>query len=240
MLLRMGSVEVSIVVPTYNERENIGALIDRLLELFADRSFEVLVVDDSSPDGTGDVVSSYDDERVTLLSRTEKNGIGAALHAGYDAAQGTYILSTDADFSFDPKRLLDILASLESGYDLVVANRHSGGAVYERRNARVKIKGALSRSGNAMLTRLLGVPVDDLSANFRGIGSEVWRSLHVRETGNVMLGEMIYRAHRAGYRVGQIPIDFRDRVQGESKTSLVREIPRFAWRMLAIRFRGDA
>ena len=125
---------VSIVVPTYNERKNVTILLPKLEALFKEHDYEILVVDDSSPDGTGEAVVSLGkkNKRIKLITRTKKEGIGAAIREGYNTAEQDIIASTDADLSFEPEDLLKLLEKIDEGYDLVVGNRHSSGGTYEK------------------------------------------------------------------------------------------------------------
>ncbi|HSP98928.1 MAG TPA: polyprenol monophosphomannose synthase [Candidatus Dormibacteraeota bacterium] len=229
--------DVSVVIPTYNERENIEHLLPQICAVLADRRFEVLVVDDRSPDGTADAVRAFaaDHHPVRLIAKARKEGIGAALRVGYGESQGAVILSTDADLSFDPADLPRLLARLEQGADLVVGTRHGRGGGYESPTMETRIKWCLSAGGNWVLRTATGIPLTDFSGNFRAIRRDVWREIETVENTNTLLFEMILKAYVRGYVVAEVPVVFRDRRFGVSKLQMSREAPRFLrrfWRFI--------
>jgi dolichol-phosphate mannosyltransferase len=234
-----------MVIPTYNEVENLADLLVRLRRSTPD--VDVLVVDDSSPDGTGTLADSLAarDPQVRVLHRPEKQGLGAAygegfrvaLDAGYDL-----IGEMDADGSHQPEELPRLLAAAADA-DLVIGSRWvPGGSVlnwpWHRR--------ALSRAGNLYTRVLLGMGVRDATAGFRVFRRETLETVHLDEVqslGYVFQVELVYRTLRAGLRVREVPIAFVERVRGDSKMtpevareSLVR-ITRWGLRE---RFRGRA
>ena len=223
--------DLSIVFPTYNEKENIKILIPLVEELFLSEkiSFEVLVVDDSSPDGTAqtadDLNKKYGNVRVIL--RKKKEGIGAALREGYNNAAGKLILSCDSDMSFDINDMLKLYKKINEGYDLVIGNRHSGEGKYIKPTPAIKLKALTSKLGNKAVRSLTGINIHDFSVNFRAIKTDVWRSIKTTENTNSILLEMIMKAGYKGFKIGEIPIVFKDRLYGESKLNLKKEAPKF-------------
>lgn len=227
--------DCTVVIPTYNECENIGALIPQVLEL---PRFRVLVVDDNSPDGTGEVVADLarQEERVGLLARPGKQGLGRAYIAGFRRAlaEGAeYIFEMDADFSHDPKYLPDLLAAAESRYDLALGSRYvRGGGTVNWGLARQLI----SRGGNIYARAILGLPVMDATGGFRCYRRRVLETLDlnaIRSNGYSFQIELAYRAMRAGFKVGEVPIMFPDRRVGQSKMSrrIVLEALLTVWRL---------
>jgi dolichol-phosphate mannosyltransferase len=224
-----------IVIPTYNESENIAALIPRILE---HPRFQVLVVDDNSPDGTANVVRELGetDKRINLLSRPSKQGLGTAYLAGFqralqDGAQ--YIFEMDADFSHDPQYLPLLLQAAEQRYDLVLGSRYvPGGATTDWGMLRQFI----SRGGNFYARLILGLPVMDATGGFRCYRRSVIEALNlanIQSNGYSFQIEMVYRTLRAGFRIGEIPIVFPDRRVGQSKMSrrIVLEALLTVWRL---------
>lgn len=217
----LATADCTVVVPTYNEAENIGQLIPAIL---AHPRLRVLVVDDGSPDGTGAIVGALADAepRVGLLSRAGKLGLGSAYIAGFRRAlaEGAeFIFEMDADFSHDPRYLPDLLAAAESRADLVIGSRYvRGGGTTDWGLVRQLI----SRGGNVYAGLILGLPVADATGGFRCYRRRVLEGLDlgkVRSNGYAFQIEMAYRAIRAGYSVAEVPIVFPDRRVGKSKMS---------------------
>lgn len=234
--MRMNSPipELSVVIPTYNEKENISPLIQQIEAALQGISLEIIVVDDLSPDGTGNIVSSLaaQGHPVRLISKPKKEGIGAALRVGYQACQTPIIASTDADLSFDPKDLRRLYEKIKGGLDLVVGTRHSKGSYYETPNRTIWIKHLISAAGNITLRTLTGIPLDDFSGNFRAFTRETWNRIETTDNTNSLLFEMIVKAYVKGCKVGQIPVAFRDRRYGASKLRLSIEAPKFFLKLL--------
>ncbi len=227
--------DCTVVMPTYNERENIGALIPQVLEL---PRFRVLVVDDSSPDGTAEVVADLarEDPRVGLLSRPSKQGLGRAYIAGFRhaLAEGAqFICEMDADFSHDPRYLPQLLAAAESHYDLVLGSRYvRGGGTVDWGLVRQLI----SRGGNIYARTILGLPVMDATGGYRCYRRRVLETLNldaIQSNGYSFQIELVYRTMRAGFRIGEVPIVFPDRRVGQSKMSrrIVLEALLTVWRL---------
>jgi dolichol-phosphate mannosyltransferase len=218
-----------VIIPTYNERENIEALIRAILSLPLD--LDVLVVDDHSPDGTGELVDrmAAADPRVHIIHRPAKLGLGTAYVAGFrfGRARGyDQLLTMDADFSHDPAHLLDLLARSQEA-DLVIGSRYvPDGEVIDS----PWYRRLLSRGANGFARLMLGLTVHDATAGFRCYRPQVLEAIApetIRAEGYAFLIEITYRAQRAGFCIAEVPIRFRDRRYGRSKISR-REI----WRAL--------
>jgi len=225
---------VSIILPTYNERENIQVLIPEVETAFGGIPLEVLVVDDSSPDGTGDVARALNVRygNVRLVSRVRKEGIGAAIRHGFDEARNDILISSDSDMSFQAADMLRLYRKILDGFDLVIGSRHSPGSRYDRIHFDIKVKYLVSYFGNRCLRFLTGVKLNDFSANFRGIRRSVWRFLDVTEKTNSILLEMILKAAYGGVRVTEIPVTFAERLHGKSKLNLSVEAPKFLLKLI--------
>jgi glycosyltransferase involved in cell wall biosynthesis len=235
--------DVSLVLPTYNERDNVEQLLPVVLDVLAARPHEVIVVDDGSPDGTADAVRDFIAQGlpVRLVSRPRREGIGAALRAGYAACRGRVIASMDADQSFDPHDLPRLLARLDAGADLVVGTRHALGGSYDAPTLKTRTKRLLSGAGNRLLRSVTGIPLTDYSGNFRVFRREVWDAIETAESTNALLFEVILEAYVKGFVVAEIPVAFRERRFGVSKLHISREAPRFLrrfWRLVR-RHRDD-
>ena len=229
-----------VVMPTYNERENLPGLVPAILA--ASPELDLLIVDDNSPDGTGklaDELALQNPERVRVLHRAKKQGLGPAYHEGFGVAlsQGYgRILSMDADFSHDPSVLPKLLEAVRD-HDVAIGSRYvpGGGTVNWSLARRV-----LSRGGSFYGRLVLGVDIRDLTGAFRCYRREVLEKIDtgsLLSTGNTFLIEMLFRVARAGYRVKEIPITFVDRRAGLSKMS-AGVIGEALWRVWQVRFAG--
>src|SRR5262245_41828916 len=228
-------VDCTVVIPTYNERENIGALLPLILEL---PRFRVLVVDDNSPDDTAGVVAQLarEEPRVGLLSRPGKQGLGTAYLAGFRRAlaEGAqFIYEMDADFSHDPRYLPALLGAAETGYDLVLGSRYVPGGGTANWGL---VRKLISRGGNIYARAILGLPVMDATGGFRCYRRRVLESIDldaIHSNGYSFQIELVYRARQAGFRVGEVPIIFPDRRVGQSKMSrrIVLEALVTVWRL---------
>lgn len=212
-----------VVLPTYQESENIVAILEALLGVF-DRSGldgHLLVVDDSSPDGTADLAEAIAtrDRRVQVLRREVKEGIGPAYRAGFRhalAAGAQLVIEMDADFSHNPEDVPRLVAAARDA-DLVLGSRYVRGGGVARWGA---LRRAISRGGCWYARRVLGVRVRDLTGGFKCFRRVVLERLpldQVTAAGYVFQVEVTYRAMVAGFRVVEVPITFTDRVLGQSK-----------------------
>ncbi len=212
-----------VVLPTYNEAENIATMLRRLRA--AVPAAHVLVVDDSSPDGTGEQAKAIGQELggIDVLTRATKDGLGSAYRAGFTEglARGYEVLvEMDSDLSHDPAALPSLLAAVEEGADLVVGSRYvPGGSIphwpWRRRS--------LSRNGNRYAAVMLRIDVADSTSGFRAYRSDMISRLDldgVRANGYGFQIEMVYRVAQLGGRVVERPIEFVDRERGVSKMSL--------------------
>jgi len=211
-----------MIVPTYNEKENLARLVAQLRGLPGD--IHVLVVDDDSPDGTGAIADGLAaaDEGVHVLHRAGKLGLGTAYRAGFafGLAQGyQYLCSMDADFSHNPDRLPVMLEKAESGCDLVIGSRYvAGGNVV----GSTRFRKFVSRGANWLAYLLLGVGSRDCTAGFRCYRRTVLETVDldsIFSSGYSFLIEMAFLCQRAGFRIGEVPITFVNRTEGASKIS---------------------
>lgn len=213
---------VLVVTPTYNERDNLETFVASVFEALPDA--HVLVVDDGSPDGTGKIADRLagSDERVSVLHRSGKLGIGSAYLQGF--AQGIregyeVLVQMDTDLSHDPRYLPDFLAALEGGADLVLGSRNiPGGGVDGWGPGRH----LLSKGGSLYSRAILGLPVRDLTSGYKAWRADVLRAVDlgaIRSEGYSFQIEMTWRAIRRGFRVVEVPIVFVDRRAGKSKMS---------------------
>lgn len=213
---------LAVTVCTFNERENIARLIPLILEALPQA--DVLVVDDSSPDGTANVVRmlGQDDSRVKLLLRTEKSGLGAATLAGFQWAidQGyDFVLNMDADFSHHPRHLPAVLRSMSSA-DVAIGSRYVPGGEIVGWSLKRHV---MSQGINVYSRVLLGLRARDCSGAFRCYRIAKLREIdftRFRARGYAFQEEMLYRCARVGCRMIETPITFEDRIVGQSKINL--------------------
>ena len=213
-----------VVIPTYNEAENMDEVLRRTLAAVPDG--HVLIVDDGSPDGTADLAEKIGVELggggVDVLRRTEKQGLGAAYRAGFAwGMEHGYdvLIEMDADLSHDPAALPGLLAAVTGGADLAIGSRYvKGGSIpdwtWHRR--------ALSRYGNVYASTVLGMGVHDMTSGYRAYRADTLRLLNATDFqshGYTFQIETAYRVSRAGGSIAEVPIAFTDRVRGTSKMS---------------------
>jgi dolichol-phosphate mannosyltransferase len=232
-----------VIVPTYNERENIRRLIDAVLA--QDGRIDMLIVDDGSPDGTGAIVQEImaTEGRVNLLERGKKLGLGTAYIAGFKWALERpydYVLEMDADFSHDPVHLRQFLAAIEQA-DLVLGSRYQQGRVTVVNWPIQRL--ILSYCANVYARFVTGLPVWDATGGFKCFRRVVLESIdfaHVRSNGYAFQIEMSFRAWKRRFRIAEIPIVFVDRTEGTSKMSksIVREAVWMVWRLRWWALRG--
>ncbi|MGH2956471.1 MAG: polyprenol monophosphomannose synthase [Solirubrobacterales bacterium] len=234
-----GTAQVWVILPTYNEAENLERLVAEVRERLPE-SRRVLIVDDNSPDGTGELAdrlaAEHDD--VSVLHRERKEGLGPAYLAGFREALDAgaeLVIEMDADFSHDPAYLPQLLRAIEDA-DLALGSRYvPGGGVTEWG----KMRRFISKRGSGYARRVLGVPIRDLTGGFKVFRREVLEAIEldsITSRGYAFQVETTYRALRAGFRVVEVPIVFRDRREGNSKMSkaIVAEA---IWRVPAMRMK---
>jgi dolichol-phosphate mannosyltransferase len=243
------SGEPWLILPTYNEAENIEAIVraagDVLARATADErpggAFAVLVVDDGSPDGTGAIADRLASELdwVAVLHRAEKSGIGPAYLAGFRYALdhgAACAMEMDSDFSHDPADLARLLDAVRAGADLALGSRYvPGGGVRDWG----LLRRLVSEGGSTYARWVLGLNVRDLTGGFKCFRREVLEAIHfdsVRSQGYAFQVELTYRAARAGFRIVEVPIVFRDRQRGQSKMSW-RIAAEAMWLVPRLRFR---
>jgi dolichol-phosphate mannosyltransferase len=225
-----------VIVPTYNERFNIARLIPAVLA--QDACLEILIVDDGSPDGTGDIVDGIaaNNPRVHVIHRARKLGLGTAYIAGFRwALERKYdlVFEMDADFSHNPERLPEFLAAIKEA-DLVLGSRYQDGHVNVVNWPMSRL--FLSYAANIYARGVTGLPIFDATGGFKCFRRNVLESIDlnsVKSNGYAFQIEMSYRAWKRGFRLFEIPIIFVDRTEGVSKMSkkIVREAVWMVWRL---------
>ena len=232
-----------VILPTYNESDNLPRIVPRILA--QDGRLEILVVDDNSPDGTGRLASDLAglNPRVHVLHRPKKEGLGRAYLAGFTwglEREYDLLFEMDADFSHDPKFLLDLIKASEAGADLVLGSRYKTGVnVINWPMSRL----LLSYGANLYAKWITGLPLTDATGGFKCFRREVLASIpldKVRSNGYAFQIEMSFRAWRKGFRLVEVPIVFVDRTEGKSKMNrgIVREGVWVVWWLRLARIFG--
>jgi dolichol-phosphate mannosyltransferase len=233
---------VWLILPTYNEAENIERIVAAALPQLAATGLDhrILVVDDGSPDGTGQIADriAAESPSVEVLHRTSKDGIGPAYLAGFRhalAGGADLLMEMDSDFSHDPVDIPRLVAATDRA-DLVLGSRYvPGGGVTDWG----LVRRLISRGGSLYARLLLGIPVNDLTGGFKCFRRSVLETLDLSGVGTDGYGfqiEVTYRAVKAGFRVEEVPIVFRDRTAGTSKMSAKIAVEAF-WKVPLLRFR---
>ena len=238
------AVHVSVVLPTFNERDNIGPLIQALLTHLVDALPEIIVVDDDSPDGTWQVVAEMagKDERIRLLRRQDERGLTSAIAAGIDQARGDVVVWMDCDFSMPPEVVPQLVAALDEGYDLAAGSRYVRGGhdVGHSWTGR-----AFSWTINAAASLCLGWQVRDYTSGFIAARRQVFDRITLQGDYGEYCIDLLYRAGRLGLRIREIPYTCTPRLSGESKTAAnawgyVRRGTKYATTILRLRFAPPA
>ncbi|MGR3174112.1 MAG: glycosyltransferase [Candidatus Scalindua sp.] len=240
----MSKPSLSIIIPTYNERENIKILIPEIEKTFRHVNHEIIVVDDNSPDGTAKASEELNKKygNIRVIVRKKKEGIGAAIREGYNSARNSIILSSDADLSFTLADTYRLYEKIQEGYDLVWGSKYSKGSFYEPATWQGRVKKWVSKNGNKIIRITTGIKANDFTANLRAIKKDVWAQIDTQEKTNTFLMEMILKCKYGGLRVAEMPVTFNARIYGESKMNLGVEAPKFIIKMvkyaLMYRFTG--
>jgi dolichol-phosphate mannosyltransferase len=224
-----------VIIPTYNELENIKLLIPDLLERY--NNLEILVIDDNSPDGTGNLVENIAKsiDKVKLIRREKKLGLGTAYSEGFKYALLNgydYIFEMDADYSHDPKEINSFLGAIKK-YDLVLGSRYIKGVNVVNWPMKRLL---LSYFANIYTRLVTGMPIMDATGGFKCFKREVLEAIDfdkVKSNGYAFQIEITYKAWRRGFKIGEIPIIFNDRTMGDSKMSkkIVREAVFMVWKL---------
>lgn len=235
-------MKILVIIPTYNEKENISTILPLVLK--QDQEIEVLVVDDNSPDGTGILVEELQssNSRIKLIKREKKTGLGTAYLAGFDYALQNgydYIFEMDSDLSHDPSYIPDFLKAIKDS-DLVLGSRYIRGVnVVNWPMTRL----LLSYFANVYARWVTGLPVRDSTGGFKCFKREVLEKIgldNIHSNGYAFQIEMSFRAWKKGFKIKEIPIIFVDRRAGESKMSkkIVREAIWMVWKLRILSILG--
>ena len=234
--------DILVIIPTYNESKNIPRLLEKLMNMRMEA--DVLIVDDGSPDGTAGLVKQTGEKysgRIHLIEREGKQGLGSAYVRGFQFAlenDYTYVCEMDADFSHNPEDVPRLVEKVKSGEaDVAVGSRYSKGISIVNWPLRRLI---LSYCANLYARFITGIPIKDTTAGFKCIHRKVLESIpleNIHSNGYAFQIELHFRAWKAGFKLAEVSIIFREREEGVSKMSkaIVREA---VWRVWALKFRS--
>lgn len=236
------TVNLSIILPAYKEKENLAVLIPQIEEEFRSDPFEIIVVDDHSNDGTRELVGELNGRyhNVRLLERPGLLGIGSALRDGYNLASGEYILSSDADLSFATDDMRALYEKISTGYDMVlgykISRKRKGSAEMKRTFHGWLEEYVTSPLSNWLIRLLSGITLKNYNTDFRIIRTSLWKSIRTIEDRQFFLFETIYRAKQRNARITEIPVTFSPRTFGESKVNFFKQAPKYLLKLLQLVF----
>ena len=234
-------MKVFVILPTYNEKENISALLKKLIETSGKvkgYNMHIVIVDDNSPDGTGKIAENFGNKKVTAIIRKGKRGRGLAGIEGYNEAirqNADYVIEMDADFSHDPtyiKQMLSVIKKQKA--DVVLGSRLVKGSNDERKNTFRKF---VTKASNFYVRTILGMKIRDCNSGYRCFRTEVLKDIikELKAEGPDIVQEVTYKAYRKGYKIIEIPIMFKDRQKGKSKLGF-RQLVKGLLIVLKLRF----
>lgn len=214
-----GPPTLSVVIPTFNERDNIATLVDRILDASRGTHLEVIVVDDASPDGTADVVRGMGeaDPRVRVIERAGKGGLSGAVFAGVEQASGRFVCVMDADLSHDPEEIPQMLAVAQQGCQVVIGSRYAPGAAFV---GQPMIRRIISLALNLIARGLFWIKTRDVLTGFALLEREVLLATNTRYSRGGFKWLLEVLATQPGLKVCEWPIVFRDRKAGLSKATM--------------------
>lgn len=239
-MFEQNSKELSIVLPAYRERENLAIFIPEIEKAFNGYSFEIIVVDDNSQDGTKELLDSLNKKfgNIKLILRPGLMGIGSALRDGYNRSQGDFILSSDADLSFDVEDMRRLFKTLKEGYDIVLGYKVEYKPFkqgYKPFWARISY--LISQVGNWTIKKFSGMKnIHNFNTNFRILRRSKWLEIKTVEDGHFFLFETIFHILKKRAKLAEIPVIFYNRKFGDSKMNFLTEIPKYFFKLICYTF----
>lgn len=223
-------VQYSIIIPGHNEADNIEALVSAVNKTLSGKDFEIVFVNDNSSDNSEEILGKLKASVPQLrpINRRSNRGVGNALREGYKAARGKYIIQLDGDLSHDPAEIPKFIEKLKE-YDVVCGARFIEEGVADMNFSRIVI----SKTFNFFLELFLGLSVHDLTSGYRMYRREVFEKIELNSSEFGIYPEVALKAHRAGFRIGEVPIHYHPRVTGTSKLSYLKQGPEYIKVLLA-------
>jgi glycosyltransferase involved in cell wall biosynthesis len=236
--MEQNKLALSVVLPAYKECDNLAVLIPQIEEEFKDTIFEIIVVDDNSKDGTRELLAELEAKyhNIVLVERAGLLGLGGALRDGYNKAQGEYILSSDSDMSFYPPDMRALFNKIRTGFDMVLGYYDAYVPTEEEKKERGAMDGLvtvlISKTCNAIIRTLSGIPLKNYNTNFRIIKRSVWQSITTKENRQFFLFETIIRAKQKKAKITEMHVTFHARKFGESKLNFMGQAPAYFMKLL--------
>lgn len=220
---------ISVILPTYNEFDNLKILLPDLVNFFETRRFnyEIIIVDDNSGDGTEELIDSFKNKHLIFINRVNKKGLASAVCDGTDLARGNIIVHMDSDLAHRVEDLHILLSTYsETGYNFIIGSRYCKGSVFVGKPFMNRIA---SFCGRKIAQAYLGISIDDLSNNFRVFDKKIWNRIrpYLISEGNIMLVQIIYLARLVGANFKEVPIEYVERRLGVSKLNVLVETKNF-------------
>lgn len=236
-------MELSIILPTYKEKENLEILIPEIENEFQNTAHEIIVVDDGSRDGTRELIAEFNAkyQNIFLQERAGLLGIGSALRDGYNKAQGEIIVSSDADCSFSAGDMRRIFEKTQAGYDMVLGYKVTDTPHDSTTRSKYNIRGwvenfIISPASNMIIGLLTGIGLKNYNTDFRAIKNSTWKKIHTKEDKMFFLLETIVRARQSGAKITEIPVTFSARKAGESKVHFLKQAPQYLYKLIRLVF----
>lgn len=230
-IFKQNSKELSIVLPAYKERENLAIFIPEIEKAFNGYSFEIIIIDDNSQDGTKELIESLNGKfgNIKLISRPRLMGIGSALRDGYNMSQGEFILSSDADLSFVVEDMKRLFETIKGGYDIVLGYKIEYKPLkQEDKPLWVRVSYIISQVGNWTIKNFSGMKnIHNFNTNFRILRRSKWLEIKTVEDRHFFLFETIFRILKKGAKITEIPVVFYNRRFGDSKMNFLKEAPKY-------------
>ena len=230
-------IEYSIVTPAHNEEGNILSFISRIIKMAVSNqlSYEIIAIDDVSSDNTGKILDKLSDEfpQIKVIHRYSNNGPGNAERAGFAVARGKWIITMDTDLSHRPEEIPDFISAANKGYDMVIGSRFVSGGSMDGPAFRLLLSQAC-----ALAAKLItGYPLHDASSGYRIMRASALKKLNLKSGWFEIHTEIPIKFHLHGYKVGEIPIQYERRGEGQSKLTIFQSVPKYLGIMVKERVR---
>jgi len=229
--------EYSIVIPAHNEEGNILPLVTRIIKMATSNrfSYEIIAIDDVSSDNTGIILDRLSDkfQQIRVIHRYSNNGPGNAERAGFAVARGKWIITLDSDLSHRPEEIPDFIAAADKGYDMVIGSRFVSGGSMDGPAFRLLLSQACAFAAKL----ITGYPLHDASSGYRIMRASALQKLNLKSGWFEIHTEIPIKFHLHGYKVGEIPIQYERRGEGQSKLTIFQSVPKYLGIMIRERVR---